>query len=142
MQSNITSDKSKIVIASNTCYDLCYDPAKNRIYLSIRGFWKSLDNVPHYLDDWQKVLRLKKPGFTVLSNLQEMITHPQNLNFLHVQAQQMVMEQQVASIAHVIPADKIAKLQVEAIAEQSKIPVRNFDSKHQAELWLDKQSNR
>ncbi len=141
MHSDITSDKSKIVIADNSCYDLSYDSEKNRIYLTIRGFWKALESVPHYLMDWQKVLKLKKPGFTVLVNMQDMLTHPQNMNSLHIQAQQLVLEQQVARIAHVIPSDKIAKLQVDSIASQTGIPVKDFGIYQDAEHWLEELTN-
>ncbi|TXK33733.1 hypothetical protein FVR03_18920 [Pontibacter qinzhouensis] len=139
--SDITSNKSKIVIAENACYDLSYDSLKNRVYLTIRGFWKSQEAVPHYISDLQKALKLALPGFTILTDMQQMVTHPQAMNMVHVEAHQLVLEMQVASIAHIIPSDKIAKLQVSSIASQTGIPVHNFNSQQEAEIWLDQQSD-
>lgn len=126
----------KVQVAKNSCYDLCYDGLINRIYFTIHGFWKNRDGVSEFLTDWEKALSLAKPGFTILTDMRTMITHPQELTSLHCEAQSMVLEAGVRNIAHVMPLDKIAYLQVQSIYERIDLPSKNFHTKEEADQWL------
>ncbi|HEY4651188.1 MAG TPA: hypothetical protein VIG72_07225, partial [Pontibacter sp.] len=101
-------DNSYEYVARNTCYDLIVDKAKNRIYFTIHGFWKNRESVPALLDDWKKSIALTQTGFTVLADMRTMITHPQDMNALHIAAQQLVIDAGVSQVANVLPTDKIA----------------------------------
>lgn len=134
---NLVPDKPVIQIANNTCYELLYDGVKNRVCLTIKGFWKNQQSVPNFLDDIRQALTLVKRGFTVLTDLRTMITHPQELNAIHQQAHTMVMEAGVLQVAHVVPEDRIAKLQTSSIQDFTGLPVHNFTSLEEAEEWLN-----
>jgi hypothetical protein len=135
---HIDSNKYKTEIVSNSCYEILFDSSKNRIFLCIKGFWKNRDAVSDFLENIKKALSLTNPGFTILTDLQLMITHPQELNSLHEEAHNLIMEAGVRLVAHVVPADKIANLQTNSIAQTTGLPVHNFSTTHEAEEWLDK----
>lgn len=137
---NIASKESKIVVAYNESYELLYDSVKNRIYFIIKGFWKNKEAVPNYLKDMQEALKLAKPGFSLLSDLRTMITHPQRLCNLHVEAQTLLKSAGLVKVASVEPVDHIATLQLKEIMSKSKLPLRRFTSCKEAEEWLSKES--
>lgn len=138
---HIVTGKANIThIAQNKCYQLAYDESKNRVYYSILGFWKSAENIPDFLNDWDKVLQRVSPGFTLLVDLRTMITHPQQLNSLHEESQRKVKATGVSKVANVMPTDKIANLQIAAISSRTDLPIRNFETEMEAEQWLDQTS--
>ncbi len=124
-------------IANNTCYQLLYDKSKNRVYFTIHGFWKNKSAVPELLSDWGKAISHTSPGFTVLTDLHSMITHPQELNELHFKSQQLLDEAGVQKVAIVAPNDKIASLQLLEVLSKIAFQHRNFSTTSEAEDWLD-----
>ncbi|WP_460925953.1 hypothetical protein [Pontibacter brevis] len=84
----------------------------------------------------QKAVKLARPGFSLLSDLQTMITHPQRLSSLHVEAQTLLVEAGLEKAASVEPKDRIATLQVKEITTKSQMPSRRFTSYQEAEAWL------
>lgn len=135
---NNVPDTTKVVVTQNPLYDIYYDKHKNRVCLAIKGFWKNKEAVPDYLTDLRKALRLTQPNFTLLTDLQTMLTHPQRLSGLHLEAQTMVQEAGLAKAARVLPKDRIAKLQVEEIGSKSPMHSESFLTVAEAELYLSK----
>ena len=129
-------EESKIVVAHNPCYEVVYDNRKNCIYLTVKGFWKNREAVPHFLDDVQKALRLVKPGFHLLTDMRTMLTHPQRLSSLHLEAHNLIKAAGMAKAAVIVPTDRIATLQVEEINNKSGTPAESFSSLVEAEIWL------
>ena len=134
---NTAFDAPNIQVAKNIYYELLYNETKNRIYFKICGFWKNKGVVPELLDDWDKALTYVQPKFTVITDMSTMITHPQELKNLHAEAQHKVRAAGVLQVANILPDDKIARLQIAAIADTTQLPSRNFDSLEEAEQWLD-----
>ena len=124
-------------VAQNSYYDLKIDKAKNRIYFTIHGFWKNKEAVPSLIIDWEKCVNLTKSGFTILTDMTSMITHPQDLNELHLAAQKIVIDAGVKQVANVLPSDKIANLQANSFTDNSALPFRNFANCQEAEDWLN-----
>ncbi|WP_439880861.1 hypothetical protein ACSX1A_17110 [Pontibacter sp. MBLB2868] len=137
-EENTDSVTPIVHVASTNCYELIYDSAKNRIYFTLTGYWKSKNSVPAYLSDWQKALALTRSGFSVLSDLRTMITHPPSINNLHIEVQKLIGEGGVVRVARLDPIDLIAKLQVEQIYGQSSLPLLTFATPDDAEEWLNK----
>lgn len=125
------------LVAKNQCYELLYMPAKNRLYLSIFGFWKSRSAVSQYLSDLKEALTLVKPGFTLLLDLRTMITHPQSVMSLHIEALALLQEAGLKKGACVNPSDRIATLQVDDTIMQSHLASQRFTSYPEAEAWLE-----
>lgn len=47
-------------IASNNFYSIKVDETKNRMYVTMEGFWKAVSQVPEYTDDMAKATKLLK----------------------------------------------------------------------------------
>lgn len=137
LKNDTSYNSTKVQVADNVCYTILYSSAANRIYLTLKGFWKNTECVPLYLQDLQKTLALTTDGFTILTDLQNMVTHPQEMKTIHEEAHLMVMEAGVSQVAHVVSEDKIANLQTNAIIQNSGLPVTNFTSIADADAWLD-----
>lgn len=72
-----------IAVSNNPHYELNYDRTKNRIYLRINNYWKAPEVVPNYLSDWNKVIELATPGYTLLADFRNMLTHPASVKEMH-----------------------------------------------------------
>lgn len=131
-------DNADILVAKNECYELIYSKLKNRVYLTIIGFWKNKECVPDFLKDWDKVLVHVKPDFTILTDMRTMITHPPSLKSIHTAAQLKVKAAGVLQVANIMPIDRIASLQIGTIAATTNLPTTNFTTLQEAELWLDR----
>ena len=126
----------KTKIAETKHYTLHVSPEKNRAYLKIFGFWRNVESVPNYLDDWKKTLSKVKKGFTLLTDASEMKTHPSDVRKLHEQAQALVMGMEVQKVAEIIN-DDVTEMQLDAVAKTTKFPKKNFKNSEDAEKWLD-----
>lgn len=126
-------------IANTSRYSLYFLPEKNRFYLTILGHWKTPDEVPRYLGDWQRALTLCKPGFTILADIRKMYNHPPEVvQQVHLKAQKILIEAGLLRTVDVVPKNMLAEAQVDAIAKISKMPKDKFFTVEQAEIWLDK----
>ena len=124
-------------IARNHCYELCFHPAKNRVYLTITGFWNDPSVVPFYRTDWQKALTRVQPGFTVLADATRMKTHPASVQALHESIQRLLQGKGLRLSAKVEAHDEVADLQCDAMLRNTGLEVTKFTSRAEAEQWLD-----
>ncbi len=74
------------IMAETEYYVIAVDPAKNRAYLSLIGYWKSRADVPRYLEDWRQAIGPLSAGFTVLTDVTRMKPPPQDVTQLHIEA--------------------------------------------------------
>ncbi len=107
-----------IAVSNNEFYELSYDRKKNRVYMKINNYWKSPEVVPAYLSDWDKVIGLTKPGFTLLADFRNMLTHPTSVKQLHEKVANRLAESKISYVAEVSPIDRIAVLQVSGVLRQ------------------------
>jgi hypothetical protein len=124
-------------IARNGCYEIGFHPAKNRVYLTITGFWNDPSAVPFYRADWQKALARVQPGFTVLADATRMKTHPASVQALHESIQRLLQEHGLRLSAKVVAHDDMADLQCDAMLRNTGLEVTKFTSRAEAEVWLD-----
>ncbi|MCJ8163755.1 hypothetical protein MKJ04_02810 [Pontibacter sp. E15-1] len=132
-----SSGEALLIVAHNPRYELLYDYSTNRVYLTVKGFWKNPEIVPQYLDDVQKALRMAKTGFSLLLDLRTMLTHPLRLSSLHIKARNMMQEAGPGKAAQVFPSDRIATLQVEEISGKTTLEAMTFTSIQKAKAWLN-----
>ncbi|WP_299818442.1 hypothetical protein [uncultured Pontibacter sp.] len=132
-----TDFDSKAVVAKTDCYEILYQKNKNRIYFTINGFWKSAEVVPDLLKDILHSTTLVRKGFTLLVNFGNMITHPQQLNTLHIEVQKLFVEAGLAYGVYIEPIDKIANFQVEQTVLASLIKLERFSTLPEAEERLE-----
>ncbi|HEX8530496.1 MAG TPA: hypothetical protein VF646_10750 [Cytophagales bacterium] len=124
-------------IARNACYEITFQPAKNRLYLTITGFWGDPSAVPFYRSDWQKALARVQPGFTVLADATRMKTHPAPVQALHESIQRLLQREGMGLSAKVVAHDDMADLQCDAMLRRTGLEVSKFASRAEAEQWLD-----
>jgi hypothetical protein len=123
-------------IASNSYYDIAVDTARNRIYLTIKGFWQTKDLVPHYIEDLSEATGILGPGFTVLANLTRMVPPTAEVSVLHQQAQSLLMKSGLARSAEIVN-DPLLMSVVDEYAAVSRATRRVFYDPGFAEVWLD-----
>ena len=123
-------------IASNGYYDIAVDAAKNRIHLSIKGFWQTKDLVPYYINDINEAVSLLKPGFSILVNLTRMVSPTLEVSALHWEAQKLLIRSGGARSAEIVK-DFLSMNMVEGYSAELGMPRRAFYDPGLAELWLD-----
>ncbi|WP_051203185.1 hypothetical protein [Hugenholtzia roseola] len=126
-----------ITIAANAAYDLYYHADKNRFYLTLKGFWKSVDVAPNYLSDWQKALSLSTEGFTILTDLRTSKVYTPEVAALHEKAQKMVVDAGLSQTAEVLPNSVFMDFQTRYLSEKSHMPTDKFTEIEAAEAYLD-----
>ena len=126
------------VVAEKREYSIKVDTEKNRVYLSINGFWGSVNQVSDYLSDWEKAVDLLEPGFTLLTDAREMKIHPAEVRELHKKAQKFIVDKGVAKVAE-LQKEKISQIQLDGVSKETAMPKMNFNDSKEAEIWLDKE---
>lgn len=124
-------------IAQNEYYTILVDSKKNRLYLTVEGFWKNRSVVPHYIDDLKKAIEDLNKGFTLLTDVRRMKVPPAEIAALHNEAQTLVISEGLGKTAEIHGEDVIAKMAVDRYSSGSGMFKRNFDNKIEAEAWLD-----
>jgi hypothetical protein len=132
------SEKEKAMkIAETDKYLIEIDKSKNRIYLTIKGFWKDVKDVPNYYSDWQRAMEEVTPGFTILMDAREMKTPTPEVAKLRVHAQKMVVDAGVRKMAELVPAGKTEQITLIRYAKESGMKTKSFENRDDSEAWLD-----
>lgn len=129
-------DKQLQNIASNPHYEIAVSKLKNRLYLKVRGFWRSPEEVPNYVSDLRKSAASLQKDFTVLADVSEMKAHPGPVRKVHEEAQTVLIMAGLGRVAE-IQADLITNVQLDNLSKDTLMPKRAFNCKVQAEAWLD-----
>lgn len=127
---------AKEIIVKNKFYQIALNPSLNRVYLTIIGFWRTPQEVASYLPDLEKALRQLQPGFTLLTDLTGMKTHPAPVQAVHLAAQALLLRKGLRQTAEVT-ASSLVQFQTDTYAKNSKMPLRQFSSAEQAEAYLN-----
>jgi hypothetical protein len=128
----------KQTIVENDYYAAYVDKSRNRMYWTLRGFWKDVSVVPDYKIDNRKCLDMLLPGFTVLLDIRELKTPPADVIDLHMENLKAVENAGMKYQAQVLDQAilKIAGSRVlrEAHMEEK---MRQFNTIEEADSWLD-----
>ena len=124
-------------IAKNDYYAILVDAAKNRLYLTLIGYWKSCSVVPNYIEDLKKATQELSRGYTILTDVIQMKPPPRDVITLHTEAQKVVMAAGLKKTAELVGQDVIAKMAVDRFSKESGMYKGTFDNKEEAEAWLD-----
>ena len=123
-------------IEKNEYYHINVDKSKNRIYLKVIGFWESPNVVPNYITDLEKASKALSRGFTIIADLRDMKTPPQELRSVHEKAQEVLVQAGLDRTAEILSSALLASA-TEMYAEKSWMKKREFSSIKEAEEWLD-----
>ena len=124
-------------IARNDYYAIEVDESKNRVYLTITGFWRDQSDVPHFLDDMKEAAQHVSSGFTVLTDVTKMKTPPPAIGEIHVQAQQIFVQAGLDKTAEILPQAAISNIALGRYAKKSGMEKGSFATPEEAEAWLD-----
>lgn len=128
-------------IAKTDFYSIEVDTIKNRMYLTIVGFWRNSTVVPNYLDDIKKASRSLSSGFTILTDVSQMKTPSTEVGSLHERAQRLLIEAGLKKTAEIIPDNKaIEKMVLQRLSTKSGMVRSTFYDKATAEAWLDEKA--
>lgn len=122
--------------ANTDFYSLEVDRPKNRLRLTIRGFWRGPEDVPSYVADIRAAAAQLRPGFTLVADATLMQPHAQTVIAVHEEAQRALVAAGLDRTAEIIPS-AIAQLQARRIAAASGMKKQVFTSLADAEAWLD-----
>jgi hypothetical protein len=126
-----------IEIANNDLYEVRVDIDKNRLYLTVKGFWKSPAQAPEYIADLKAAAEKIKPGFTILTDLRTMKPPTTEVGQLHVEAQKNLVESGLSKTAEVVGSAILLEMQLKKYAQTSSMSKAEFESVEEAEAWLD-----
>lgn len=125
-------------IGKNQYYDLSADPVKNRIYLTLFGFWPNQSVVPDYINDVIKSTQHIKGGFTILTDLRKFKTVPPEVGALHQQAQTILVKAGLDRTAEVVPEEMvIEKITLDRYSKSTGMKKMTFHDVDEAIKWLD-----
>lgn len=124
------------VLYDNPHYRLAIDPAKNRLYITIIGFWRQKEDVADYIKELALSLDRLQPGFTLLTDLRAMKAHPLEVMEIHIQAQRLVVGQGLLQTAEVFNSS-LVQFQTQKYSDKSSMKLKQFASIQEAELYLD-----
>lgn len=117
-------------------YHIAIDKEKNRAYLTIIGFWRDPAQVAQYVPDFEKAVTKLKRGYTLLTDLRQMKTHPQAVQQVHMDAQAMLIRTGLKHTAEVLES-AIVQFQTQKLSSESKMPLTQHKSIEEAEEHLD-----
>jgi len=126
-------------IATTEYYSLAVDQAKNRLYLTINGFWKNRAAVSNYLADLKKATQELSTGYTVFTDVTQMKTPPQDVAALHIEAQKVVVSAGLRKTAELVAQNVAISMPLNRYAKTSGMQRRTFHEREEAEVWLDEQ---
>ncbi len=127
----------KKMITKTGVYTIYVSTKKNRLYITLLGFWLSPSVATNYVDDILKAIQLLNTSFTVLVDMRNMQTPGHLLKDLHIEAQKVVVDACGIRSAEVIPDRISLKLELRDYATDSLIVREAFKDIESAENWLD-----
>ncbi|SDZ17339.1 hypothetical protein SAMN05444365_106150 [Micromonospora pattaloongensis] len=128
-------------LVSNDRYAIAVDTAKNRLYLTVKGYWLSPQDAPRYVEDLTTAAKRLRPQFAVLTDATTMRPHHEDVMPLHIAAQQALMAAGMSRVAEILPR-AATRLQTRRLSNQSGMFKAEFDTHEEAEAWLDAQTAR
>ncbi len=124
-------------ILKNDYYSITVDEKKNRIYLTITGFWKDTNSVTNYISDLTEACRRLTKGFTILTDITQMKPPSPEVGEIHMKAQKVLVDAGLSHTAEILPASAVAKMAVDRYSDESGMKKGSFSSTPEAEVWLD-----
>lgn len=121
----------------NNYYEINLDNEKNQIYFKVKGFWPSLDAVPNFEEDWMKIGRSAKKGFTIIADLLDMEPFPNDVDDLNTQVQGKLMGMGVRKVAQVASVEVAGAVNQMAKKGGIRHILRAFYDVPTAKKWLD-----
>ena len=125
-------------IAKNDYYELKISEAKNRIYWTMKGFWRSMAVVPDFDKDWDTTQNMAKPGWTLLGDLSELKPMPDDVRLAQDERQKKAIGGGCIKVSCIVDS-VLTKMSLNKSLKGSGMDkmLQYFDSPIEAEQWLE-----
>ena len=126
-------------VANNEYYEFYVDEQKNRIYLTMKGYWPGAEAIRDYIPDLKKCISRIRPGYTSLVDMtQGKIPHKDAFEVL-MKGRELTIQAGLGKQAQVVtePLEKLASNRIDKETGLEKEKVRKFNSIMEAESWLN-----
>jgi hypothetical protein len=130
-----------IEIAKNKYYSITYNREENCINWVMKGFWKDMSVVPNFFNDWDKALKVTRPGWKILSDARQCKVIPPDVQEAKKQNQKRLLKNGCVKIARLVDS-AITKI---SLNKEKKEPgmtdiIKDFtgDEIDEAKNWLRK----
>ncbi|MBN1880661.1 MAG: hypothetical protein JW885_00695, partial [Deltaproteobacteria bacterium] len=122
----------------NEFYEIHIDRAKNRCYITFKGYWKSIDEVPDIVKDLTTFPKLLMPNFTTLTDIREFKTPAPTVMEAFIEAQKENSKHAYRKAARVV-TQPLEKMAVERVWKGGGFEGQSalFNTIEEAEAWLD-----
>lgn len=120
--------------ANNEFYELRVDKAANRMYITIKGFWREKGN---YLKDLEEACKAMLPGFKIHVDLITMKTPRQEVGEVHIEAQKLLMKYGLIKTAEVHGPNALARMAINKYSDNTGMYKQIFSTNEGAKQWLD-----
>lgn len=131
----------KNIVKENENYQVCYDNSINRLYITCVGFWQE-ETVTEFIQVQTNALRLVKPNYTLVADMRDYKTLPQNLVEAQKNSQQDLINAGLYKVAEILSKSVIANMQLKKITQHNDMPVNSFQTLEEGEAWLTKMSEK
>lgn len=129
----------KNIVKENENYQVCYDNSINRLYITCVGFWQE-ETVTEFIKIQTAALRLVKPNFTLVADMRDYKTLPQNLLKAQKDSQDDLIKAGIYKVAQILSKSVIANMQLKKITQENDMPINSFQTTEEGEAWLTKMS--
>lgn len=128
-----------IEIAKNDYYTITYDEKDNCVYWTMKGFWKDMSVVPNFYSDWDKAIKVIKPGWRIFSDARQCKVIPKEVQEAKIQNQKRLVKSGCVKIARIVDS-AITKMsfskEIEELDRQAVIRQFSSEKIQEAESWL------
>jgi hypothetical protein len=127
-------------IAGNNYYSIKADEGKNRLYITLNGYWEDITKVPMYVNDVEKGAKSLSRGFSILSDLTTFKTPGSEVTALLEKGLKIAGPLGLSKLATVLPESAIVKMSMNREKLSERADMKNnqsFASKAEAEAWLN-----
>ncbi|MDM8552152.1 hypothetical protein QUF72_18855 [Desulfobacterales bacterium HSG2] len=124
-------------IAKNAYYELAYDEVKNRIYWTMKGYWRNMSVVPDFDKDWDTVQRMTRSGWTIFGDLSALRAMPDDVKNAQDERQKKLMRDGCTKVSCLVKS-AVTKISLNVALADSGMDkiLRYFDNAIEAERWL------
>lgn len=126
------------MITKNDYYMFEVDPAINRLFITMKGFWENAGVVPNYLTDVDPALDKLSHGFTNLVDVTQLKNPPKDVRDLFESIQKKFISRGMSKNAEVV-SSAFVEVNLDEVASHSGMSavLRQFKSMAEALAWLD-----
>ena len=125
----------------NENYEIHIDREKNRSYITLRGYWKNLDDVPDLEKDFMMVPGKLRSEYTSLIDLRDFKTPGPDVMNLFIKVEHDNAQIHVRKKAARVVSQPLEKLAADRIGKDSGVKEKTafFNSLEEAEAWLNEE---